>query len=237
MDTSPPIAVFCYNFPHRKTHEFLLRLYVEGFNVQLVLATDKVKLNIPKASIRTKLREGGLIEPRNLCEKFGWNFHVVKHNSDEARALVEEKAIQLGVIAGARILKERIIQPFELGIINFHPGILPQIRGLDSMLWSILQDVPLGVSSHVINEDIDAGNILLRHEIKVHADDTIYDLSKRLLDAQLDMLAPSIQLAMQSDFLDVVDAETTDYYSKMKPELESQALVLLPNYLQKHASE
>ena len=66
-----------------------------------------------------------------------YRYFVLNHNSNTIVDIIREHSIDLGVIAGARILDHKIIKLFNRGIINFHPAILPECRGLDSLLWSI----------------------------------------------------------------------------------------------------
>ena len=42
---------------------------------------------------------------------------------------------KIALISGARILKKEIIDLFDNGIINFHPGKIPETSGLDSFLY------------------------------------------------------------------------------------------------------
>ena len=43
--------------------------------------------------------------------------------------------------------------------INGHPGILPDYRGLDPVLWSLIENGPLGATLHKIDQDVDSGII------------------------------------------------------------------------------
>lgn len=230
------IALFAYNFPHRKTQDFILRLIVEGYNIDTIIAADKVKLNIPKSTIKTKVRHQALIHPSEIAKRFDINYLVLPHNSSECKQFLVKKGFDIGVIAGARILKEYIIEPFNLGIINFHPGLIPEARGLDALLWSIYNNVPLGITAHVINKKIDAGKILIKKSIPVYHDDTIFDLSERLYEIQLDLLSPSIDNIIEDDYLELVDS-STHYNRKMPPELEKQVLGLLKNYISKFSEK
>ena len=194
---SDSVIVFAYNFPHRKTQDFLFRLFAEGVKVQHVLAADPVKLDVPATSIRSKLRHTALVEPRMVAEAIGANYHVIPHRGDELHDLLDEIRPSIGVISGARILKRPVIERFSTGIINFHPGLIPETRGLDALLWSVYNDLPLGVTSHLIDHRVDAGRLLERRTIPLHADDSIFDLSERLYETQIDMLLPAIERARQ----------------------------------------
>jgi methionyl-tRNA formyltransferase len=227
------IAVFAYNFVHRKSQDVLVRLFLEGYQVHTVIACDPVKLDIPSSSIRTKLRGHAVLHPRDVARRVGASYHVMAHNSSECEALLREEGFDVGVIAGARILAPEVIGPFRAGVVNFHPGLIPESRGLDALLWSIYRDIPLGVTAHLIDRRIDAGRILLREFIRVHPDDSLVDLSERLYDRQLEMLARSVEAAAAGEAIDV--DLSAPYNRKMPAELEREVISLLPAYLERHS--
>ncbi len=47
-----------------------------------------------------------------------------------------------------------------LGILNVHLGLLPEVRGMSSPEWSLLQGVPLGITFHYMDAGIDTGPVL-----------------------------------------------------------------------------
>ena len=225
-------VVFAYNFPHRMTQDVLLRLFLEGYGVSDVIAMDPVVLKIPAASIRTKVRHGALVHPRLVAERIGAKYHVMQHDGAECAAFLREAGPELGVIAGARILREPVISAFSKGIINLHPGLIPECRGLDAMLWSIHNDVSLGVTAHLIDKRVDAGKILVRKEIHVEADDTAFDLAERLYETQLEILDSAVEAALQGKGEEV--GSGTSYNRKMPGDLEIKVLRKLPDYIRRH---
>ncbi len=124
--------------------------------------------------------------------------------------------MELGLIAGARILKPRVIEAFPLGIINFHPGLIPQTRGLDAMMWSVHNGIPQAVTAHVIDSRVDAGSILFAEEMPIWSDDTPFDFQERLYEMQLDMIPEAIERAARGEGTDVGD--DTTHNRKMDPE-------------------
>lgn len=225
-----PIALFAYNFPHKKTQDFIFRLLVEGYNISVIYAANPVSLNIPNSSIKSKINHIGLVHPQQIAKSFGIRYEILDHNSME----LKEDALQnrmIAVISGARILKRHIIECFPDGVINFHPGIIPYARGLDALLWSIYNDCPLGVTAHLIDSKIDAGKILDIQKIKINQTDTILDLSERLYEIQLDMLSNAIEYATLNKgyFLD----NYGEYNRKMDSKLELEVVNNFPNYIKK----
>ena len=230
------VVILSYNFPHRKTQDFLFRLFAEGIRVGHVLAADPVKLNIPPSSIRSKLRHGALIDPAKVAKAIGANYHVVPHQGDRVNALLDEIKPTIGVISGARILKHPVIDRFSTGIINFHPGLIPEVRGLDALFWSIRKDVPLGVTSHLIDHRVDAGRVLERREIPLSREDTVFDLSERLYETQIEMLVTAIGRTRAGEW-EQINYDSTEYNRKMPAELEAGIAKLLPAYLERRAKD
>ncbi len=222
------IMVFCYNFPHKKTQDFLLRLLLEGIKISFIIAADPVKLNIPHSTVRTKIRHIGLVHPKKIAQRMNIDYYVLPHNSKKTSEIIRENNVDLGVIAGARILKKSVIDSFRIGIINFHPGLIPESRGLDAMLWSIYNKVPLGVTAHLIDDRIDAGKILLKRKIPIENDDTLLDLSERLYETEIELLLPAIQNAVSGKWVSVKSDSKLN--KKMPPELEKQIPMMLDKY-------
>jgi phosphoribosylglycinamide formyltransferase-1 len=103
------------------------------------------------------------------------------------------------LVGGAGIFSAEAIG--EKKIINAHPGIIPSARGLDAFKWSILNGVPLGVTLHLIDAQVDAGEMIAVFETPVFPSDTIEVLARRHYELELDVLSESIQVLNQPRFL------------------------------------
>ena len=229
------VVVFAYNFPHRKTQDFLFRLLAEGVRVSDVLAANPVKLNIPPGEIRTKVRHGGLIHPRQVAEAIGARYHVLAHLGADVVDLLKELKPSIGVIAGARILKSDVLGLFGRGIINFHPGLIPEARGLDALLWSVRNAIPLGITSPLIDHRVDAGRVLERREVGLFRDDNVFDLSERLYETQMDMLREAIERTCSGKW-EEMDYVSSACNTKMTGQQERETIELLPSYLERFAT-
>lgn len=188
------LAVFAYNFPHKKTQDFLFRLFLEGYSVEFVVACNPVELTSPEPILRVKPRHIDVVHPKVICERLAIPYYVLPHNSEEMAALLRRSSIEVGIIAGARILKTHVIQSVRKGIINFHPGWIPEVRGLNALKWAIYNDSKIGVTAHFIDERVDAGRIILRRESPLFRDDTFIDLSLRLEETQSNLLSEVLKL-------------------------------------------
>jgi len=97
---------------------------------------------------------------------------VPHHNKKQCRLILEELQPDLGVLGGTRIIRERILSIPPDGMLNSHPGLLPEVRGSASPAWSIYHDIPIGATCHFIDPEIDTGDIVGKRVIPVHRGDT-----------------------------------------------------------------
>lgn len=186
------IGVFAYNFEHKKTYEGLTNLYYAGIPVTCVFAADKVKLTFYESKLRISPKGLRYVHPQTICERLGIPYHIVVHN--ECADLVRKYDLDLGVILGARILKKPVIDAFKIGILNLHPGILPQNRGLDNIKWAVLKGYPQGATAHLINEKVDHGRIIMKQEVAVYQDDTLLDILLRVQSMEQELMVKAIRL-------------------------------------------
>lgn len=195
----PRLVVFAYAFPHKKSQDIILRLAALGRAPIAVLAAPWEPLSVAPPAIRVKPRHVDLLHPAEICRTFGIEYHVVDHRSDSCLLLLDWLKPELGVIGGARVLPGAVLDYFRHGVVNFHPGLLPEVRGLDALHWSLYHGLPLGVTAHIVDSRVDAGWILERRLIDIYQDDTLIDLSLRLYETQLLMLGPALAAAITAD--------------------------------------
>lgn len=174
------IGVFSYNFEHKKTQEGLLNLFLYNYDVSCILAADRVDLKFRMSKIRVTPKDLKYVHPKKIAEKFGIPYYVVVHNSKEAESIIKDHKLDLGIILGARILSDSIINSFNVGVLNMHPGLLPENRGLDNIKWAILKNYKQGASCHLISKEIDRGRLVIKEDIEVYEDDTLLDIYMRL---------------------------------------------------------
>jgi methionyl-tRNA formyltransferase len=89
------------------------------------------------------------------------------------------------VSAGFRhIVPEEVISIPDLVVVNFHKSYLPDNRGANPNVWSIIEDSPAGITLHYMTPEMDGGTIIDKREISVRPDDTGLSLYERLEAAQ-----------------------------------------------------
>jgi methionyl-tRNA formyltransferase len=229
------VMLFAYDFPHKKTQDFIFRLIIEGYNIKYVIASPWKKLDIPKPAIRLSPANEGLLHPKDICKRFNIKYYVHDHNSSQSISHLAANPVNLCIISGSRILSNKIITAAQNKIINVHPGLLPQVRGLDTLLWSIYYNVPIGITSHFISGNIDKGLLIYREPLKLRKDDTLIDVSLRLLEKQADILSISLNKLKINSFapLAKLDNVNSGYNKKMSKEMEESIVKKFPAWLKK----
>jgi methionyl-tRNA formyltransferase len=96
-----------------------------------------------------------------------------------------------------KIIPAYIIDAPRTGVVNFHPSLLPYNRGKNYNFWTIVEDTPFGVTLHLVDEDIDSGDILFQTPIEKTWEDTGGTL---YLKAKQQMLA-----LFQARYLDILE--------------------------------
>lgn len=231
------LMLFGYDFPYKKSQDTVLSLLVENYNIKFYIAAPWKNLNLPKNVVRVRPEHSDLIDPRKLCERFNIDYYVFPHNSRETIRLLKAEKFDLGVVAGSRVLSNEVIEAAGGRILNVHPGYLPLVRGLDTLLWSIYSGWPAGISAHLISEKIDSGLLVYREKLKVYPDDTIIDISLRLVEHQSEVLQKALKLIAErplKSFKNLDDVRSI-YNTAMPEELQPKAIKMFPAWLKKYA--
>lgn len=173
------IVVFGYNFSHSKCENFIHILKKNNIKISAYVGANKVKLKLPKKIYNKSIPIKTIFEPRKLCELYNIPFYVSDHNSDKTIKIIKKSKANLGIIAGSRILKPNIIKSLKYGIINFHPGKIPQASGLDALFWSISKNIRPYVTTHFIDNKIDSGQRIYEKKVNFDVNDRIEDIKNK----------------------------------------------------------
>lgn len=150
----------------------------------VIVISDK-----PDAPGLTKARERGVetvvIQRRGRSRE--------EHDA-ELIAELRRKDVELVCLAGyMRLLSKSFIEAFENRIVNIHPSLLPSFPGLNVQQQAIDHGVKIsGCTVHFVNEDLDAGPIILQRAVEVKDDDTADTLAERILEQELDAYVEAV---------------------------------------------
>ncbi|HIJ29757.1 MAG TPA: phosphoribosylglycinamide formyltransferase, partial [Gammaproteobacteria bacterium] len=116
---------------------------------------------------------------------------VVDHTRYSGRESYDQSLIeaidshhpQLVVLAGfMRILTPQFVRHYAGRLINIHPSLLPNFKGLHTHQQALDAGVEQhGASVHFVTEELDGGPVFLQATVAVEADDTAEVLAARVL--------------------------------------------------------
>jgi len=94
----------------------------------------------------------------------------------------------LGVLAWwPKLISKQILSSAKLGFINTHPSLLPYNRGKHYNFWAIVEDVPFGVTIHMVDEGVDTGNIVAQEKIEYDWTDNGESLYEKAQSSMIDL--------------------------------------------------
>ncbi|MGB3441342.1 MAG: methionyl-tRNA formyltransferase [Actinophytocola sp.] len=75
------------------------------------------------------------------------------------------------------------------GTLNVHDSLLPAYAGFAPVIWALINgESEVGVTAHMMNDDLDAGDIVLQRSVPVGPSDTATDLFHKTVD----LIAPIV---------------------------------------------
>ena len=118
---------------------------------------------------------------------------VDDHNGADTVATVRDRQIELLINAGTpRRLGAALLAAPRLGVLNVHPGILPKYRGASCCEWAILNDDPIGVTAHFMDEGLDSGPIILARTLPVRRGQTYPEVRAALYRLWIEACADAV---------------------------------------------
>lgn len=106
-----------------------------------------------------------------------------KLRDEEFQAGLQAWGADIFVVVAFRMLPQTVWAMPPMGTFNLHASLLPQYRGAAPINWAIINgEQETGVTTFMLNERIDEGNILLQRATPIAANDTAETLHDRLAD-------------------------------------------------------
>lgn len=178
------LLVFSYDFSHKKSYLFLKEIF-KRTDIDIVVYAG------PWISLKgQEVPSDQEFHPKKITEQYGHKYIKGSHKDvDHLKKIIEENNIKTAIIAGARIIPEDVISLFEIGIINFHPGMIPETSGLDSFFWMIQKDSLPGITVHYIDKKVDAGELIFfHHKEDLNKDENLSEVRSSMLNTQVQAL-------------------------------------------------
>jgi len=148
-----------------------------------------------------------VLQPKSLKDPF---------SLDEIYALKPDMII---VVAYGKILPLQVLALPPHGCINVHASLLPKYRGAAPIQWALINgEKKTGITTMMMDEGLDTGDILLQEETTIYESDNSETLGKRLADIGGSLLIRTIEKIKEGSVSPVPQAGTTNYAPLLKKE-------------------
>lgn len=177
------IGIITYQAPHLKTEQVLERLLAiyGGGDMIVIYALPFIKREERVVLFAHRPHQSEAISAEEIAQKYHLAYKSCLSDEDI------DNECDVYIIAGCGILSQQCLKGKK--ILNAHPGMIPTARGLDAFKWAILQDKPLGVTLHYIDEKIDEGEIIAIIPTPIYPSDTLHTLARRHYENEIATLS------------------------------------------------
>jgi len=120
----------------------------------------------------------------------------------QVAAVLDEHKVDLICLAGyMRLLSPYFVAAFPNRILNIHPSLLPSFPGLESQRQALEYGVNFaGCTVHFVDENLDAGPIVLQAVVPVKDEDTDATLSERILAEEHRIYSEAVKIVLEGKF-------------------------------------
>ena len=111
---------------------------------------------------------------------------------------LQARGVDLVCLAGfMRLLSAEFCRAFPMRILNIHPSLLPAFPGLDAQKQALEHGVKIsGCTVHFVDEELDAGPIVLQAAVPVLDDDSEGRLAARILVEEHRIYSEAIRIIL-----------------------------------------
>jgi len=159
--------------------------------IALVLSNREAAMGIEKAKARGLATR---IIPSKGLEREAYDRQVV--------AALHEAKVDLICLAGyMRLLSPYFVAAFPQKILNIHPSLLPSFPGLESQKQALDYGVKFaGCTVHFVDENLDAGPIIMQSVVPVEDGDTEEILSARILKEEHKIYSEAVKIVLEGKY-------------------------------------
>src|SRR5215467_7848769 len=117
-------------------------------------------------------------------------------------AALQEAKVDLICLAGyMRLLSPYFVAAFPNRILNIHPSLLPSFPGLESQRQALEYGVKFaGCTVHFVDENLDAGPIVLQAVVQVEDHDSEETLSARILKEEHRIYSEAARIVLEGKY-------------------------------------
>ncbi len=117
-------------------------------------------------------------------------------------AALQEKKVDLVCLAGyMRLLSPHFVAAFPQRILNIHPSLLPAFPGLEAQRQALEHGAKFsGCTVHFVDENLDAGPIVLQACVAIEDKDTPETLAERILREEHRIYTEAVRIVLEGRY-------------------------------------
>jgi len=140
--------------------------------------------DVPGAGILKLASDAGI--PTHVLNEPRYKSRLSPEVEEELVRVLREAQVDLVVLAGyMRVVKAPLLDAFPRRVINIHPSLLPNFRGLEAWKQALeARAEKTGCTVHYVDSGVDTGEILAQSEVPVLPGDTAESLHARIQAAE-----------------------------------------------------
>ena len=120
------------------------------------------------------------------------------------------------VVAFGQIIPLSILQMPKYGCVNIHGSLLPKYRGAAPIQWAVLDgEKETGITTILMDEGIDTGDILLKKTIQIDTDETSGSLFDKLMALGAETILETLDELEKGNLTPTKQGESPTAYAKM----------------------
>ncbi len=124
----------------------------------------------------------------------------------------------LQIVVAFRMLPEIVWRMPKNGTFNLHASLLPNYRGAAPINWAIINgEEKTGLTTFMIDEEIDTGKILLKKEIEIKKTDSAGDLHDRMMIAGAKLVLETIEMISSGNLQAISQDSLIQDITEIKP--------------------
>lgn len=161
---------------------------------------------LKKSEVKEKAEELGLeiFQPDKIKKEE--NIEVLKSYKPDA----------IVVVAYGQILSKDILNLPRLGCINVHASLLPKLRGAAPLNWALIKgEKKTGITTMLMNEGLDTGDMLLKAEVEIDENMNVGDLHDILMHKGADLLLETLEKLEKNELSPQKQDDSLSSYAPM----------------------
>ena len=137
-------------------------------------------------------------------------------NEENIEVLKSYKPDAIVVVAYGQILSKDILNLPRLGCINVHASLLPKLRGAAPLNWALIKgEKKTGITTMLMNEGLDTGDMLLKAEVEIDENMNVGDLHDILMHKGADLLLETLEKLEKNELSPQKQDDSLSSYAPM----------------------